>query len=351
MEERRVMTRTANELAQFLGCAIEGDGSTIVSGVAAPASARATDLIYVETRRHTDAAAASAAKCVVIAPELAPGLALAGKTLLRAANPKLAFARAAEWLVPNVPIATGIHPTAVISPTAELAQGVAVGPYAVIEDGVRIGSGTEIGAFCFLGRAARLGARCKLYPHVTLYAGTRLANRVILHSGAVIGSDGFGYVAEGGKRWKFPQVGEVEIQDDVEIGANTTIDRGSLGRTEIGAGAKLDNLVHIAHNVQIGENTVIAAQTGISGSAVIGRDVAFGGQAGLGDHCEIEDGAVIGGQAGILPGKIVRSGQIVWGTPARPLEKFKEQFAWFSRLPELAKRIRNLEKQSGTGRA
>ncbi len=186
---------------------------------------------------------------------------------------------------------------------------------------------------------------------MTLYAGARLANRVILHSGAVIGSDGFGYVADGGKRLKFPQVGEVELGDDVEIGANTTIDRGSLERTEIRAGAKIDNLVHIAHNVQIGENTVIAAQTGISGSAVIGRDVAFGGQAGLGDHCEIEDGAIIGGQAGILPGKIVRSGQIVWGTPARSLDKFKQQFAWLGRLPELADRIKNLEKQNHGGKS
>jgi UDP-3-O-[3-hydroxymyristoyl] glucosamine N-acyltransferase len=215
----------------------------------------------------------------------------------------------------------------------------------VIEDEVKIGAGTQIGAFCFLGRAATVGEECRLYPRVTLYAGARLANRVILHSGAVIGSDGFGYVVDGGKRRKFPQVGGIEIQDDVEIGANTTIDRGSLGRTEICAGVKLDNLVHIAHNVHIGENTVIAAQTGISGSVTIGKNAAFGGQAGLGDHCEVEDGAVIGGQAGILPGKIVRSGQIVWGTPARPLEKFKEQFAWFSRLPELARRIRNLENQ------
>jgi UDP-3-O-[3-hydroxymyristoyl] glucosamine N-acyltransferase len=280
---------------------------------------------------------------------IAPGLALAGKALLRSANPKLAFARAAEWLVPPAPIAIGIHPTAIISVTAQLAPGVSIGPYAVIEDEVDIGAGTQIGAFCFLGRAATLGEECRLYPRVTLYAGARLANRVILHSGAVIGSDGFGYVVDEGKRRKFPQVGSVEIQDDVEIGANTTIDRGSLGRTEICEGVKLDNLVHIAHNVRIGENTVIAAQTGISGSVTIGKNAAFGGQAGLGDHCEVEDGAVIGGQAGILPGKIVRSGQVVWGTPARPLEKFKEQFAWFSRLPELAKRIRNLEKQRHPG--
>jgi UDP-3-O-[3-hydroxymyristoyl] glucosamine N-acyltransferase len=335
------MTRTASELAQFLGCMLEGEGSAELSGVASPASALSSDLIYVEASRHLDRAAASAARCVIIPP----GLALRGKTLLRAENPKLDFARAAEWLMPPAPIATGIHPTAVISPTAQLAKGVAVGPYAVIEDQAQIGADTQIGAFCFVGRAATIGEQCRLHPRVTLYAGARLANRVILHSGSVIGSDGFGYVEAAGKRWKFPQVGEVEIQNDVEIGANTTIDRGSLERTEIGAGSKLDNLVHIAHNVRIGENTVIAAQTGISGSAVIGRDVAFGGQAGLGDHCQIEDGAIIGGQAGILPGKIVRSGQIVWGTPARPLNKFKEQFAWFSRLPELAKRLQNLEKR------
>jgi UDP-3-O-[3-hydroxymyristoyl] glucosamine N-acyltransferase len=336
------MIRTASELAEFLGCALEGDARVSVSGVATPGSARATDLIYVETPRHLGRAASSGAKCVLIAP----GLALDGKTLLRAANPKLAFARAAAWLLPPEPIATGIHPTALIAPTARLAAGVAVGPYAVIEDGAEIGTSTQVGAFCFIGRNARLGQECRLYPRVTLYAGARLANRVILHSGAVIGSDGFGYVADGGKRWKFPQVGEVLLGDDVEIGANTTIDRGSLERTEIESGTKLDNLVHIAHNVHIGENTVIAAQTGISGSAIIGRDVAFGGQAGLGDHCEIEDGAVIGGQAGILPHKIVRSGQIVWGTPSRPLARFKEQFAWLGRLPELAERVRNLEKRS-----
>ena len=341
------MTRTANELAEFLGCTLEGDGSMQLSGVAAPESARVDDLIYVVTPRHLDRAAASQARCVVIAPELA----LNGKTLLRAANPKLVFARAAAWLLPPAPIATGVHPTAVISATARLARGVAVGPYAVIEEDVEAGEGTEIGAFCFLGRGSRLGEQCRLYPRVTLYAGAWLGNRVIAHSGAVIGSDGFGYVAEGGKRWKFPQVGKIEIGDDVEIGANTTMDRGSLDRTEIAAGVKLDNLVHIAHNVHIGENTVMAAQTGVSGSAIIGRDVTFGGQAGLGDHCRIEDGAVVGGQAGILPGKTIRSGQIVWGTPARPLEAFKEQFAWSGRLPELAGRIRKLEKTIGQGKA
>lgn len=339
------MTRTADALAEFLACTLEGDGTVQLSGVSAPDSATATDLIYVEKARHLARAATSVARCVLIAP----GLTIDRKTLLRAANPKLAFARAAAWLVPPAPIATGIHPTAVISPTAQVGRGVAVGPYAVIEENVNLGEGTEIGAFCFLGRDAQVGAHCRLYPRVTLYAGAWLGDGVILHAGAVIGSDGFGYVADAGVHWKFPQVGQVRIGNDVEVGANTTIDRGSLDRTEISAGVKIDNLVHVAHNVHIGENTVIAAQTGISGSAVIGRDVAFGGQAGLGDHCLIEDGAVIGGQAGILPGKTIRSGQIVWGTPARPLQKFKEQFAWSARLPELAERIAKLEKKIEKG--
>jgi UDP-3-O-[3-hydroxymyristoyl] glucosamine N-acyltransferase len=226
-----------------------------------------------------------------------------------------------------------------------------VGPYAVIEESVKIGEGTEIGAFSFIGRDAQLGAHCRLHPRVTLYAGVWLGDRVILHSGAVIGSDGFGYVAEEGKRLKFPQVGRVRIGNDVEIGANTTIDRGSLDRTDISAGVKIDNLVHVAHNVQIGENTVIAAQTGISGSVVIGRDVVFGGQVGVADHCRIEDCAVIGAQAGIPSGKTIRSGQIVWGTPARPLQKFKEQFAWWGRLPKLAERVAKLEQRAEEGKA
>jgi UDP-3-O-[3-hydroxymyristoyl] glucosamine N-acyltransferase len=333
------MTRTIKELAEFLGCTLEGDGTAHLSGVASPATAGPAELIYVESPRHLDRAAASAAKCVVIAP----GFALPAKILLRAANPKLAFARAAGWLLPSAPVAKGIHATALIAPSAKLAPGVAVGPYAVIEEDARIGADAEIGAFCFIGRGAALGEGCRLYPRVTLYAGARLANRVILHSGVVIGSDGFGYVTEGGKRWKFPQVGDVYIQDDVEIGANATIDRGSLDRTDIGVGTKLDNLVHIAHNVRIGANTVIAAQTGISGSVIVGKNVVIGGQVGVADHCEIQDGAVIGAQAGVPTGKTVRSGQIVWGTPARALDKFKKQFAWFSRLPELAERIKALE--------
>jgi UDP-3-O-[3-hydroxymyristoyl] glucosamine N-acyltransferase len=333
------MTRTTKELADFLGCALEGDGAVPISGIASHSSAKTEDLIYIDSTRHLQSAASSAARCAVIGA----GLSLPGKILIRASDPKLAFARAAAWLIPPPTIASAIHPTAIIAASVRLGLGASVGPYAVIEDDVRIGAGSEIGAFCFLGRGSRLGEGCRLFPRVTIYSGVSLGNRVILHSGAVIGSDGFGYVSENGKHLKFPQRGGVEVQDDVEIGANATIDRGSLDQTKIGAGTKLDNLVHVAHNVTIGVNTVIAAQTGVSGSSTVGANVAIGGQVGIADHCEIEDGAILGAQAGIPTGKTIRKGQLVWGTPARPLAKFKEQFVWLARLPELAERIKKLE--------
>jgi UDP-3-O-[3-hydroxymyristoyl] glucosamine N-acyltransferase len=178
---------------------------------------------------------------------------------------------------------------------------------------------------------------------VTLYAGVRIGNRVEIHSGAVIGADGFGYAFDGERYWKFPQAGIVEIGDDVEVGANATIDRGSLDDTRIAEGVKLDNLVHVGHNVQIGVHTVVAAQTGISGSSKLGHHVVCGGQVGIADHCTLEDRSIAGAQAGIPTGKTIRSGQTVWGTPARPLDKFKEAYAWFARLPELGARIKKIE--------
>jgi UDP-3-O-[3-hydroxymyristoyl] glucosamine N-acyltransferase len=224
-----------------------------------------------------------------------------------------------------------------------LAEGVAVGPYAVIENDAQIGAGTQIGPFAFLGKGSRLGKQCVLNARVTIYAGVIIGDHVTVHSGAVIGSDGFGYVFGEGKHWKFPQAGGVIIEDEVEIGANTTIDRGSLGTTRIGRGTKLDNLVQVAHNVTIGAHSIIAAQTGISGSSSIGSRVLIGGQVGIADRCRIEDDAVLGAQCGVPSGKAVHSKQVVWGTPARPLDKFKEMYAWFARLPELAARIKALE--------
>lgn len=335
------MIRTARELGAFLDAEVEGDPSAPISGIASPEAAAPEDLIYVESPRHVGRAAASAARCAIVARDAA----LPGKTLLRVAHPKLAFARAAAWLVPPPRLAEGIHPTALLAPSARLGAGVTVGPYAVVEADAEIGAGTEVGAYCFVGARVRVGEGCRLYPRVTLYPDVQLGRRVVVHAGAVIGSDGFGYVFGEGRHWKFPQVGRVEVGDDVEIGSNTTIDRGALDATRIGAGTKVDNLVQVAHNVSIGEHTVIAAQTGISGSSSLGSQVVVGGQVGIADHCRIEDAAVLGAQAGIPSGKAIHRGQTVWGTPARPLERFKEQWGWFARLPALAERVRQLEER------
>lgn len=331
--------KTAKELADAVGAALEGDAGFELRGVAAPERAGPHDLIYLDSAKQAERVRASAAECV-IAPE---NVALGSKTVIRSPRPKVAFAKAAALLLGRSPIAAGIHPTAVIAPMARVSARAGIGPFAVIGEDAHIGEDTQIGAHSVVGAGCWIGANCRIHPRVTLYAGVRLGDRVEIHSGAVIGADGFGYVYGEGRYWKFPQAGIVEIADDVEIGANTTIDRGSLDDTRIGEGVKLDNLVHIAHNCQIGAHTVMAALVGFSGSCDVGRHVVVGGQAGFGERCELEDGAVIGGQSGVLGGKTIRSGQTVWGTPARPLEKFKEQFAWQARLPELAARIKQLE--------
>jgi UDP-3-O-[3-hydroxymyristoyl] glucosamine N-acyltransferase len=331
--------QTAKAIAEAVGATLEGDGALELRGVAAPERAGAHDLIYVERAKHAERAAASAAQCVIAAESVS----LPGKTVLRSAQAKVAFAKAAALILERASIAIGIHPTAIVAPLAMVSQTAGIGPFAVIGEDARVGEGTQIGAHSVIGAGCWIGEHCRIHPRVTLYAGVRIGHRVEIHSGAVIGADGFGYAQGEGRYWKFPQAGIVEIADDVEVGANTTIDRGSLDDTRIAEGVKLDNLVHIAHNCQIGAHTVMAAQVGLSGSCEFGKHVVVGGQAGFGEQCYLEDGAVIGGQSGVLGGKTIRSGQTVWGTPARPLEKFKEQFAWQARLPELAARIKELE--------
>lgn len=339
------MARTAGELASYLGAKLEGDPDVMLRGVAAPERAQSDDLIFVESARHVERAERSAARCAIVSSDIT----LTGKTLIRSREAKLAFAKAAAWLIPPVRLVEGVHPTAVIAASARLGNGVGIGPYVVIEEAVEVGDGAEIAAFCYVGRGSRIGAACRLYPGVTLYPGVKLGRGVVVHAGAVLGSDGFGYVFGEGKHWKFPQVGDTEISDEVEIGANTTVDRGSLGVTRVGRGTKLDNLVQVAHNVEIGQHSIVASQTGISGSSVIGNHVLVGGQVGIADGCHIEDEAILGAQAGIPTGKTIRRGQTVWGTPARALDKFKQQYAWFARLPELAERIRELELHISSG--
>jgi UDP-3-O-[3-hydroxymyristoyl] glucosamine N-acyltransferase len=335
------MQKTAQELARAVGASLQGDGSIEIAGVAAPERASSGDLIFVDAAKHAERAATSAALCAVVAE----GISIPGKTLLRAKDAKVAFARAAALLREPSVIANGVHSTAVIAPLAKISPTASIGPYAVIGEDAHIGDRTQIGAHCVIGTGCWIGDDCRVHPRVTFYADIRVGNRVEIHSGAVLGADGFGYAYGEGRHWKFPQTGIIEIADDVEIGANTTIDRGSLDDTRIAEGVKLDNLVHVGHNVKIGAHTVVAAQTGISGSSTLGHHVIVGGQVGIADHCTLEDQSVAGAQAGIPTGKTIRSGQVVWGTPARPLDKFKEAYFWFARLPELAARIKKLEEK------
>ena len=316
-------TKTVAELARWLGGEPEGDLAKPLTGAASLGSAGAADIAFLESERNAPQARASQAGCL-----LAPaGVPLPDRTVIRVTNPRSAMARAVGLFHPAVPTKPGIHPTAVISDNVSMGAEVSVGPWAVIGERAELGARSSVGAGCVVGEGSVLGEDCLLYPRVTLYPGTRLGARVILHSGSVIGGDGFGYVFENDRYSKFPQAGTVEIADDVEVGCNTTIDRGALGPTRIGRGTKIDNLVQIAHNVEIGEHCVIASGTGISGSVVIEDYVVIAGQVGIGDHARVGKGAVLGGQCGILPHKVVRPGETVWGTPARPLKEYLKQQA------------------------
>ena len=315
-----------------------GDGAVEVSGIASISQATSRDLVFVEDEKSLAAALESRAAAVIVGEfavgEFANGF-TASKPLLIVSNPRLAFARAAKLLCPASGRQPGIHPSAVVHVSARLGEDVSVAERAVIGEKAEIGDQTWIGAGAVIGARVHIGRECEIYPNVTIYPGARLGDRVVVHAGAVLGSDGFGYVRDpaSGAYEKFPQVGRLEISDDVEIGANSTIDRGALEATRIGRGAKIDNLVHIGHNCQIGENVVIAAQTGLSGSIVIEKNVVLGGQVGIGEHARIEEGVMLGGQGGVLPNKVLRGkGVAFWGTPARPVREYLKQLAALARL-------------------
>jgi UDP-3-O-[3-hydroxymyristoyl] glucosamine N-acyltransferase len=328
------MKRSLRQVAEAVEARLQGDGSVEVGSVASIGSASKDDLAFVEEEKYLARALQSGAGAV-IAGEFAA--AASGKPLLISRHPKLTFARAARFLADGNRDGSnsGIHPTAVVPPSVRLAAGVVVEAYGVVGADAEIGERTRIGAGCAIGRGATIGRECEIYPRVTIYAGTTLGDHVIVHAGAVLGSDGFGYVrdAKSGRYEKFPQVGRLVIGDDVEIGANTTIDRGALDETRIGRGTKIDNLVHIGHNCSLGQNVVIAAQTGLSGSIVIENDVVLGGQVGIGEHARIEEGVMLGGQGGVLPNKVLRGkGVAFWGTPAQPVREYLKQLAALARL-------------------
>ena len=309
-----------------------GDGSALVSGVASVAKAKAGDLVFVEEAGGLGAALSGGASAI-LAGEFAAGA--TGKALVIVEHPRLAFARVAPWIAPGTAREAGVHGSAVVPASSRLGEGVAIEALAVIGDGAVIGEGSWIGAGAVIGEGVVVGKKCEIYPRAVVYPGTSLGDRVVVHAGAVLGSDGFGYVRDGktGRYEKFPQIGTLRIGDDVEIGANATLDRGALDATVIGRGTKIDNLVHVGHNVVMGEDVVLAAQVGISGSTALGNGVVMGGQAGIGDHARIEDGVILGGQSGVLPKKVMRGkGVVFWGTPARPLREFLRQLAALARL-------------------
>lgn len=329
-----------DEIARRLNADFEGAGDLEVSGAATLEDACERDIAFVGNRKAAAQAAASGAGCLLVTKEFP-----AGRTLVRVEDPRASFAQVVGFLYPTPEIIPGIHPSAVIARNARIAPTAAVGPHSTIGAGTRIGERTSIGAGCSIAAGVEIGHDCLLHSRVAIYDGVRIGDRAVLHSGCVLGADGFGFVRGPDGYRKFPQIGRVEIGDDVEIGANSCIDRAALGVTRIGDGVKLDNLVHIGHNCTIGRHVVIAAQTGLSGGVVVEDFAVIGGQVGIGDKARIETGAVLGSGCGILTSKIVRAGQVVWGTPARPLKEHLEQLANVARLPKLRSEVAEIEKR------
>ena len=328
-----------DEIAARLKAPFEGAGDVEISSAAPLETAGPRDIAFVGSRKAALHAGASQGGCLLVVP----GLELAGRTVIRVKDPRGALARVIGWLYPHPAVTPGAHPTAVIAPDAQIAHSAAIGPHAVIRAHAKIGERTAVGPGCTVGPGVHIGDDCVLHANVTIYDHVSIGNRAVLHSGCVLGADGFGFVRGPQGYEKFPQVGRVEIGDDVEIGANSCVDRAALGVTLIGDGVKIDNLVHIGHNCTIGKRVVIAAQTGLSGGVVIEDDAVIGGQVGIGDKARIETGAVLGSGCGILTSKIVRKGQVVWGTPARPLKEHLEQLANLSRLPKLREEVKELQ--------
>src|SRR5947208_4716388 len=324
------------------GGELHGDPDQEISGAAALAEATAHEIAFYSDPRYGSLLRKTRAAAVFVPLNFSDTISAAQ---IRVANPSKAFEQVVLKFAPNpISFAAGVHSSAIVDPSVKLGEGVSIQPHAVIEAGARIGDGTVVGAGTYIGHETAIGPACLIYPRVTIRERTRIASGVIIHSGAVIGADGFGFEVVDGRQEKIQQLGIVQIDDDVEIGANTTIDRARFGRTWIQEGAKIDNLVQVAHNVVIGKNTVIAAQTGIAGSVRIGQRVLICGQAGIIWHVEIGDNTAIGAQSGISKNI---GGGAWWATPAAPLAEAKQQIAWSRRLGKLFARVKEIEKKLG----
>jgi UDP-3-O-[3-hydroxymyristoyl] glucosamine N-acyltransferase len=338
------------EIASVVGGEVIGDGSIEIHGVAGIKEAVAGQITFLANPKYEAYLGTTRASAVIAA-----GNGDFAGPVIRISNPYLAFLKVVRLFAgnPREIYPRGIHHTAIVGDDVELGDDIAIGPYVVVEDGVRIGPGTTIRPFVCIAEKVTIGSDCLIYSGVSIRERCRLGDRVIVHSNAVIGSDGFGYATDGGEHHKIPQIGIVEIEDDVEIGASTTIDRATTGVTLIRRGSKLDNLVQIAHNVVIGEDSMIAAQAGVSGSTELGRNVVLAGQAGLVGHITIGDGARVGAQGGVT--KSVPSGTSVSGYPAREHSFARKICAATARLPELFREFRDLQSrvealEKGTGR-
>lgn len=332
------MPFTAAEIAQRLQGQVTGDSSLILSGFAPADRARPGDLTFAENAEYFALAEQSAASAVIIDGQFDS----AGKVLIRVANARIAFAKALELFFPEPVFAAGIHPTATVADSAQIDANAHIGPHCVVGERARIGARSVLQGGNHVGADSTLGEEVNLFPNVVLYPRTEIGNRVRIHSGTVIGSDGFGYVQENGFHRKVPQIGWVIIHDDVEIGSNVSVDRGALGPTEIGKGTKIDNLVQVAHNVVIGEHCLLVGQVGIAGSTRLGDHVVLAGQVGLAGHLNIGNRVTVAAQAGVM--RDIPDGEKWLGSPAQPDRQTKRQMIAIQHLPELIRRVNLLER-------
>jgi UDP-3-O-[3-hydroxymyristoyl] glucosamine N-acyltransferase len=327
------------KIAEQLGLTFEGDGERQIEGVAELGSAGSADLSFAGGRKAEEQAPASAAGCLIVSLDY-PNT--EQRTVIRSRAPRTDFARAMRLFHPLPKRYAGVHPTAKIAFDASLGEGVSISADVVVGSGSSIGAGTYLAPGCVVGDFVRIGAHCTIHPNVTIYDDVEIGDHVVIHAGCVLGADGFGFVMAEGRYEQFPQVGRVVLEDRVELGANTCVDRAALGVTLIGEGTKIDNMVHIGHNCRIGKHVVIAAQTGLSGGVVVEDYAVIGGQVGIGDKARIGTRATLGSGCGILTSKIVRPGEVVWGTPARPLREYLVQLANLSKIGLIREQIASL---------
>jgi len=334
---------TVQEIADLVGGKVEGDGSVSIKGACGIKEACDGDVTFLANSRYQPLLKDTKATAVIVPLDISTPK---GKIFIRHESPSLAFAKIMEKMGPPViSYKPGIHSTAIVGSNVKLGKNISIQPYVVIEDDVSIGDNTVLGAGVFLGRNTKIGSDTFIYPKVIIRERVEVGSRCIIHSGAVIGSDGFGYATVQGMHHKIPQIGTVIIEDDVEIGANVTIDRARFDKTWIKKGTKIDNLVQIAHNVVIGENSIVVAQAGISGSTIVGKNVILAGQSGIVGHITIGDNAIVGAQAGVT--KSVPEGQMVSGYPAAPHSSAMRIQALVNRLPKLFEKLAEIEKKLG----